>query len=192
MKKKTGMFWTLFSSTFTLSAFTFGGGFVIVPLMKKKFVDKLNWIEEEEMMNMVAISQSTPGAIAVNASILIGYRMAGIFGAFISTLGTILPPLIILTVISFFYEAFRDSLIISALLKGMQAGVAAIIIDVVINLAGNIVKKKQAISIVMMIGAFVATFFFNLNVIYIIIVCGFVGATSVIYQEKKGKEKDKS
>lgn len=187
MKKNARFFWTLFRSTFTLSAFTFGGGFVIVPLMKKKFVDGLKWIEEEEMMNMIAIAQSSPGAIAVNASILVGYRVAGIIGALISTVGTILPPLIILTVISFFYQAFRDSVIVSALLKGMQAGVAAVIIDVVLSLAGNIVKKKQAVSIFMMIGAFAATFFFNVNVVYIILVCGVIGAFTVLYQEKKGR-----
>ena len=77
MKKDFKIYWTLFTSTFYLSAFTFGGGFVIVPLMKKKFVDDLNWIEEKEMLDLTAISQSSPGAIAVNASILIGYRIAG-------------------------------------------------------------------------------------------------------------------
>lgn len=96
------MYWTLFSSTFVLSAFTFGGGFVIVPLMKKKYVEDLKWIEEEEMLNMIAIAQSSPGAIAVNAAIMVGYKMAGILGALITTFGTVLPPLIILTVVSFF------------------------------------------------------------------------------------------
>ena len=72
---------TLFTSTFTLSAFTFGGGFVIIPLMRKKFVEQLHWIDEEEMMDLTAIAQSSPGAIAVNASILVGYRVAGVHGA---------------------------------------------------------------------------------------------------------------
>ena len=72
-KKK---YWTLFLSTFQLSAFTFGGGFVIIPLMRKKFVEKLKWIDEQEMLDLTAIAQSSPGAIAVNASILVGYRVA--------------------------------------------------------------------------------------------------------------------
>ena len=91
---------TLFTSTFTLSAFTFGGGFVIIPLMRKKFVEQLHWIDEEEMMDLTAIAQSSPGAIAVNASILVGYRVAGVPGALVTVLGTVLPPLIILSIIS--------------------------------------------------------------------------------------------
>ena len=82
----------LFASTFKLSACTFGGGFVIIPLMRKKFVEELHWIEEEEMMDLTAIAQSSPGAIAVNASILVGYHVAGIKGALTTVIGTILPP----------------------------------------------------------------------------------------------------
>lgn len=184
MKKDIKLYWKLFISTFLLSAFTFGGGYVIVPLMKKKFVDKLHWIEEEEMLNMVAIAQSSPGAIAVNASIMIGYRIAGIPGALVSTLGTVMPPLIIITIISLFYQSFRDSDVVRALLKGMQAGVAAVIMDVVISMSGKIIKGKQIVSILMMLGAFTATFVFDVNVIYIIIICGFIGAFTVIYREK--------
>ncbi len=98
MERNFKFYLKLFWSTFTLSAFTIGGGYVIVPLMRKKFVEELKWIDEEEMLNLVAISQSAPGAIAVNTSIMVGYRIAGVFGAFVTILGTVLPPLIIITV----------------------------------------------------------------------------------------------
>ena len=98
------MYGKLFSSVFMLSACTFGGGYVIVPLMRKKFVEDLHWIEEGEMMDLVAIAQSSPGAIAVNASISI-VSPAGILGQS-QVIGTVLPPLVILTVISYCYEAF--------------------------------------------------------------------------------------
>ena len=117
------LYWTLFASTFMLSAVTFGGGYVIVPLLKRKFVDELHWIDEQEMLDMVAIAQSSPGPLAVNASIIIGYRMAGVPGALLTALGTVLPPLVIISVISAFYAAFRDNRIVSLVLKGMQAGV---------------------------------------------------------------------
>ena len=143
MKKDTSFYWTLFMSTFTLSAFTFGGGYVIVPLMQKRFVHELKWINEEEMLDLVAIAQSSPGPIAVNASIIIGYRMAGIPGAIISVIGTSLPPLIIITIISYFYLAFRDNSIVNAVLLGMQAGVAAVIVNVVIGMAKGITKTKK-------------------------------------------------
>ena len=97
-----------------LSAFTFGGGYVIVPLMRKKFVEEYRWIEEKEMLDLVAIGQSAPGPIAVNTSILVGYRLAGVPGAFFTILGTVLPPLIIISVISLFYTAFRESPAVAA------------------------------------------------------------------------------
>lgn len=188
MKRNFKLYWTLFSSTFYLSAFTFGGGFVIIPLMKKKFVDDRKWIEDEEMLDLIAIAQSSPGAIAVNASIIMGYRIGGILGSLIATIGTVLPPLIIVSVISFFYSYFRDNIYVSALLKGMQSGVAAVIIDVVLKMAGGIVKEKRIISIVMMIGAFVATFFFKVNVAYIILICGAIGAFLTLREEKIGRK----
>ena len=143
MKNKKQVYLKLFTSTFYLSTFTFGGGFVIIPLMKKKFVDDLKWIEEEEMLNLTAIAQSSPGAVAVNASILLGYQVAGITGALVSILGTVLPPLIILSIISTFYTAFRDNIVVNAVLKAMQAGVAAVICDVVLTMGGSISKTKD-------------------------------------------------
>ena len=95
----------LFLSTLYISAFTFGGGFVIITFMKRKFVDELHWIEEDEMLDLAALAQSSPGAIAVNAAILVGWKAAGFVGMIVAIIGTILPPMTILAVISFFYAA---------------------------------------------------------------------------------------
>lgn len=190
MSNKKQVYLKLFTSTFYLSTFTFGGGFVIIPLMKKKFVDDLHWIEEEEMLNLAAIAQSSPGAVAVNASILLGYQIAGILGALVSILGTVLPPLIILSIISLFYTAFRDNIVVNSVLKGMQSGVAAVICDVVINMGGSISKSKDFISILVMILAFIATYIFKINVMYIILICGAIGALKVIFKDSKKKVGD--
>ncbi|WP_343208741.1 chromate transporter [Anaerolentibacter hominis] len=181
----------LFFSTLYLSTFTFGGGFVIVTLMKKKFVDELHWLEEDEMLDLTAIAQSSPGAIAVNASILLGYRVAGMVGAMVSILGTILPPLVILSVISLFYQAFRDNVIVNAALKGMQAGVAAVIMDVVINLGTNVMKKNQKLlSAFLMVASFAATFVFKVNVIYIILICIAIGIVKhFVLAKREGADK---
>lgn len=192
MNEKKNVYLKLFISTFYLSAFTFGGGFVIIPLMQKKFVDDLKWIDEEEMLNLAAIAQSSPGAVAVNASILLGYNVAGKIGALIAILGTVLPPLIILSVISLFYTMFRDNIVVNYILKGMQAGVAAVITDVVINLGSNVVKTKSIVSMLVMIGAFIATFVLKINVMYIILVCGIIGALKVLYYEKKERSSIKA
>lgn len=91
--EKRASYWELFTSMFYLSAFTFGGGYVIVPLMEDKFVKELGWIDYDEMLDLIALGQSAPGAIAVNTSVLIGYQRLGVLGAVVSTLGTVLPPI---------------------------------------------------------------------------------------------------
>lgn len=159
--------------------------------MKKKFVDDLQWIEEDEMLNLAAIAQSSPGAVAVNASILLGYRVAGTLGALVAILGTVLPPLIILSVISLFYTAFRENIVVNAVLKGMQAGVAAVIADVVLNLGENVLKERDIIFVLVMVGAFIATFFLKINVMYIILACGCIGAAKIFIQTQKAKKDGK-
>ena len=120
----------------------------------------------------------------MNAAIIIGYRIAGILGALISTLGTILPPFIILSVISFFYAEFRDNAVINALLKGMQAGVVAVIADVVISLGIGIVKERRISSLIIMIGAFIATFFLEINIIIVILAAALIGLAAAYYRSK--------
>ena len=181
-------FWKLFSSTFCLSAFTFGGGYIIIPLMRKKFVEELHWIDEQEMLDLSAIAQSSPGAIAVNAAILVGYRIAGIPGALVTICGTILPPLIILSIISLIYEWFRTNPWVAALLKGMQSGVAAVIADVTIRMAGDVIRQKKALYVLIMLGAFCATFFLKVNVVYIILSCVLIGVIAALIRRKSGKE----
>ena len=129
MKKSTTM-WKIFISTLYLSTFTFGGGYVIVTLMKKKFVDDYHWIEENEMLDLVAIAQSSPGAIAINGAIVIGYKLAGMLGVIVAVMGTVIPPFAIIAVISVCYQIFHDNEIVSRVLEGMQAGVAAVIASV--------------------------------------------------------------
>lgn len=175
----------LFLSTFQLSACTFGGGFVIVPLMRKKFVEELGWIEEQEMMDLTAIAQSSPGAIAVNASILVGYHVAGVPGAMLTVLGTVLPPLIIISVISLFYQAFRDNAMVNMAMAGMLCGVAAVIVDVVINMAKNVMQQKRVLPLLVMAGAFCGVRFWNVGIIPIILVCGLIGAGDVILRERR-------
>lgn len=178
----------LFLSTFKLSACTFGGGFVIIPLLRQKFVDELKWIDEQEMMDLTAIAQSSPGAIAVNASIVVGYHVAGIPGALISILGTVLPPLVIISVISLFYRAFRDNAIVNMAMAGMLCGVAAVIFDVVINMAKTIFRQRRILPLLVMAGSFIAVRFFSVNIMFIILTCGIIGAADVRYQEKHRKE----
>ena len=183
MKKDYSKLWVLFKSMFVLSACTFGGGFVIVSLMKKKFVEELQWLD------VTAITQSAPGPLPVNASVIIGYRIAGVIGSLTAIFGTILPPMIIISIISLFYEQFRTNPYISTALQVMRAGVAAVIFDVVINLAGNVMKTKRILYISMMIVAFAATYLLDVSAMIIILACLGIGLLDLAvgtFQKKNG------
>ena len=188
MKKDYSKLWTLFKSMFVLSACTFGGGFVIVSLMKKRYVEELKWLDEDEMLDVTAITQSCPGPLPVNASVIIGYRMAGVVGSLTAILGTIIPPMVIISIISLFYNQFRTNPYIATALQVMRAGVAAVIFDVVINLAGNVLKTKRILYIAMMVIAFVATYFLDISAMGVIIVCLCIGLIDLaVTMGKKGR-----
>ena len=178
--------WTLFSSMLMISAFTFGGGFVIVSLMKKKFVDTLRWLTEDEMLDMTALSQSAPGPIAVNAAILVGRRIAGVPGMLAAVMGTLIPPIVIIGVISLIYAQFADNEWVKAALTGMSCGVAAVITDVVAGLAGKVLKSRDWLRITLMAAAFVLTYFLKVNVIFIILGAALVGALQALLARKAG------
>ena len=179
-EKKSVVLRKLFWSTLYLSAFTFGGGYVIVTLMKKKFVDQEQWIEEREMLDLTAIAQSAPGAIAVNGAIVVGYKLAGLTGALVSIVATILPPFVIISTISVFYQAFRDNILISQLLEGMQAGVGAVIAAVVWEMGRGILHGRDKVSLVIMAGTFGAVCIWNVNVVWVILVCVLLGVVRTL------------
>ena len=165
----------LFFSTLYLSALTFGGGYVIVTLMKKQFVDELHWIDEEEMLDLVAIAQSSPGAIAVNGAIVVGYKLAGIAGVLTAVLGTVIPPFLIIAAVSVCYQAFRSNQLVAWMLEGMQSGVGAVIASVTFEMASGIVKERNTISLLIMAAAFAASVIWQINTVYIILACGLLG-----------------
>ena len=183
-KQKRAILWKLFLSTLYLSAFTFGGGYVIVTLMKKKFVDQYHWIEEKEMLDLVAIAQSAPGPIAVNGAIVVGYKLAGLAGVAVAILGTIIPPFVIIALVSVCYNAFRSNVIVSRMLEGMQAGVGAVIASVTYEMGAGVVQEKSVVSLLIMAGAFLASCVFGVNVVFIVLACGALGAIRTIWAER--------
>ena len=188
MENRKKILMKLFISTLYLSAFTFGGGYVIVTLMKKKFVDEYHWIEENEMLDLVAIAQSAPGPIAVNGAIVVGYKLAGMTGVVTAIIGTIIPPFLVISLISVCYNAFRDNFIVSQMLSGMQAGVGAVIASVVWDMGGAVVKQRSAVSIAIMIAAFVAACVFRVNVIYIILICIALGVLRTLIAGRRARK----
>lgn len=175
----------LFLNMLYISSCTFGGGFVIVSLMKKRFCDKMQWVSESRMLDLTSIAQSSPGAIAVNASILLGYECAGMAGSIAAAIGTIIPPVVILSVIALFYQAFRQSVVVATILRGMQAGVAAVVFDVAFGLGGKIVRSRQWFSVCVMAAAFFAACVLSVNVIYVILGGIAIGVGRLLWDRRR-------
>ncbi len=168
-------YWTLFKSTFLISAFTVGGGFVIIPLLRAKYVDEYGWLDDKETLNLVSIAQSMPGIVAVNSAIILGYRMAGIAGALTGVAATVLPPLITLSVISCFYDAFAHNEYVRYALKGMQCGATALIINVAIDLLKKQWKKRLLLPLLIIIATFIANLVFDVNIMLLVVIDGLIG-----------------
>lgn len=184
MKHFKTLLW-LFRTNLFISSFTFGGGYVIVPMVRKYFVRGKKAFGEEELLNMAAVAQSSPGAIAMNMSALCGYKVAGISGAAVSCLGAILPPLILLSVISHWYSAFISNQMIAAALKGMQAAVAAVIVDYIIDMVCILCKERSLVLTAMIPAVFIANYFFDVNIILLLLLCSLICMLKVLYEKKK-------
>lgn len=175
----------LFRVNLIVSAFTFGGGYVVVPMLKKHFVTNRHVLSEEELFDIATIAQSSPGAIAINLSALTGYRIAKLKGAVISCIAAILPPLILLSIISAGYQSFRSSHIVSAVLLGMQAGAAALIVDYITDMCRMILKKKSLFLTLMVPAAFLSNLAFHINAMLILILCSVLCLLKVWLHEKR-------
>lgn len=159
--------WSLFWITFKLGAVTFGGGYVMVPLFENEFVNKRGWVAQEDMMNMVALSQSVPGAIAINCSVLVGYRLRKVKGAVAAVLGSMLPSLIALTLITFAYTEFRDNAYVGYALRGVRAAVVALLVSAFWNFTKPF--RKDIAAIAAFAAALLLSLFADINSIYIIL-----------------------
>jgi chromate transporter len=178
----------LFSIVLKLGAFTFGGGYAMFPLMEREYVEKRGWFETKEMLDMLAVAQSLPGMISINASILVGYRLFGVLGSVVAVFGLALPSLIVLSVLSFFYVQFRENIYVNAALKGIRVAVIALLVQAVIKLGKPGVKG--VFGWVMASLAFLTALIFSIHPIIIILAGLFVG---IIYSEnKRRKEEDKN
>lgn len=186
MKKGRLCLW-LFGINLLISAFAFGGGYVVVPMIRKYFVTRKGLFSEDDLVGMAAVAQSSPGAIAMNLAALAGYRTAGVVGSVVSCVAGVLPPLLLLSVISMFYTVFSQNVLIAAILKGMQAGVAALIVDLVIDMCGMILKERSPLLTAMIPCAFFASFVLDVNVALILAVCCLLCAGRVLFGRRMNR-----
>lgn len=188
MREKMKLCLWLFYINLFISTFTFGGGYVVVPMIRKYFVQKKRLFDEEALMDMAAVAQSTPGAIAVNLSALSGYRTAGAAGAVVSCIAAVTPPLVILSIVSAFYVEFSQNQTVAAVLLGMQAGAAALIVDLTADMCMMIAKRKSWLLTLMIPAAFVANFMLHVNVA-VILLTGCAVCVAWLYWNQRGGER---
>lgn len=174
----------LFSYNFMISAFTFGGGYVTIPMMEKYFVDHGD-LSKEELLELSTIAQTSPGAIAVNLSVLVGRRIHGWKGALVSGLASTLPALIILYFVSLAYTSFQENPVVRSVLKGMEAAVAAIIVDLVIDMTQALQNKRRKILLVLPILAFIGNAFLNIHPLWLLAISLVVALVS---EKWKGRD----
>lgn len=153
--------------------------------MKTKFIDELGWIDKKEMLDMVAIAQAAPGAVAINSSVVVGYKTFGLIGALVAVIGTTLPPLLIISLVSIFYTWFKSNRIISLLLTGMQAGVVALLVKVVLDMAKSVLAKDKKFGLVIIFSVVIAGLIFKINVVYIILTLLVLGILNSFFMEGK-------
>jgi len=176
----------LFLTFFKIGAFTFGGGYAMIPLIQKEVVENKSWMNDEELLEVVAIAESTPGPIAVNASTYVGYKVKGYFGALMATLGVVLPSFIIILVISYILNEFKDNMVVKYAFNGIRAGVLALMIKAVVSMYKQ--SPKGMIAYVIMIGALVLTAFTGCSAIIVLIMCAITGmVTYLINTERRVK-----
>lgn len=192
MKKYLKLFFVMLK----IGLFTFGGGYAMIALLENEFVSKLKWINEEEFTDMVAISESTPGPIAINSATYIGYKIGSILGSFICTVAICIPSFVIIYIISLFFNAFMEIQWIAAAFKGIQVCVVYLILSAGIRIL--IKMKKTAFNIIIIAVTSVCMILFSIfavdfsSVLYILIsgIIGLLFYTIKRMQDKKRKEKD--
>lgn len=164
--------WALFSTFFKINLFTFGGGYTIVPVIRDEFVQKRALIEEEEMLDLTALAQSGPGPMAVNTSILTGYRLCGPLGAAVALLAATLPCLLVITLLFYVYQSLRTNPWVNAAFSVMGGAISAILLLTTWNMGKVALKKHPAFGSGILLGAFISGFFLHLNAALIIAVSG--------------------
>ncbi len=183
MNEKMKRIFTLFITFFKIGAFTFGGGYAMIPLIQKEVVEKHKWITDDDILEIIAIAESTPGPIAINSATFVGYRTAGFFGAFFATLGVVLPSFIIISVISLVLEEFQDLKAVKYAFFGIRAGVLGLIVKALVSMYKKCPKKT--VSYAIMIAGFILVAFLKVNILLVIIGSAILGFVSSVAELRR-------
>ncbi|WKY47997.1 chromate transporter [Eubacteriaceae bacterium ES3] len=173
-EKKKENLWTVFATFFKIGLFTFGGGYAMISLIEYEMVERHHWIESEDIVDMIAIAEATPGVISVNTATFVGYKIGGgMVGSIAATFGVVLPSLLIISVIATFFESFQKILWVQYAFQGIRAGISVLVLGAAIKLGKK--GEYHLLTVATLIVSFIVAVFTDLNVIFLIIGGGLIG-----------------
>ena len=175
----------IFLSFFRIGAFTFGGGYAMIPLIQHEAVEKRKWVTDEDILDIVAIAESTPGPIAINSATFVGYRAAGVLGSVCATLGVVLPSFVIILLLSFVLAQFQEVQAVQYAFNGIRVGVLALLVKALWTMYTK--SPKGWVAYVIMGGALILTALFSINVIFVIIGCAVFGIVTSAIMERRAQ-----
>ena len=173
----------IFLTFFKIGAFTFGGGYAMIPLIQKEAVENHHWVEDRDILDIVAIAESTPGPIAINAATFVGYRVKGFAGALAATFGVVLPSFAIILAISYVLRQFQDLKVVQYAFNGIRAGVLVLMLKALFKMFKT--NRKSTVAYIIMGLAFVLTAFLHVNTFLVILLCGAIGLISALTAERR-------
>ncbi len=179
--KRSGKLFLIFLK---IGAFTFGGGYAMIPMIQRETVEKAGWIKEEDILDIMAISESTPGPIAVNAATFVGYQVGGLFGAFCATFGVILPSFCIILGLSLCLRQFESLKVVRYAFLGIRAGMLALVVRALLSMARQC--PRNLFSWLLAAAAFVAVAVFDISVLLVIVCCALIGLSASLLARKGG------
>ena len=186
MKHDYKRLWSLFCTFFKIGGFTFGGGYAMIPLIQKETVENKGWITDDDILEIIAIAESTPGPIAINSATFVGYRTCGVLGAACATFGVVLPSFVIILAISYVLEQFQELKAVQYAFNGIRAGVLALLFKALWGMYKK--SPKGWAAYVAMAAAFVITSFTNIHVLFVIAGCAVFGLVTSLIAERRMKK----
>ena len=191
MKEKLKRIFQVFFTFFRIGAFTFGGGYAMIPLIQNEAVEKHHWVTDDDILEIIAIAESTPGPIAINSATFVGYRAAGVLGSVFATLGVVLPSFVIILALSFVLDAFQEVRAVQYAFFGIRAGVLALLCKALWTMYKK--APKGWVGYVIMAGAFILTAInkfgiFKINMIFVIIGCAVFGLVTSLIMERRARK----
>ena len=186
MKVSWKTLWQVFVTFFKIGAFTFGGGYAMIPLIQREAVENRHWVTDEDILDIITIAESTPGPIAINSATFVGYRTCGVLGSAAATLGVVLPSFVIILLLSFVLRQFQELRAVQYAFAGIRAGVLALLIKSLYTMYKK--SPKGWAAYIVMGGSFLLTAIFDINVLFVIIGCAVFGIVTSLAMERRAKK----